>query len=83
MDAQKDAVNVILGGIVALPAYVGAGFRALLSASDKRCSLGAKDEDAASKALNVEGVEAMEEVDVRVNEERKRAGALPLRVGVA
>ena len=83
MDAQKDAVNVVLGGIVTLPAYVGARVRALLSASDKRWSLGAKDEDAASKALNVEGVEAMEEVEVRVNEERKRAGALPLRVGVA
>ena len=43
--------------------------------------MGAKVGDA-NKALNVEGVEAMEEVGVKVREEKKWTGALPLDVSV-
>ena len=82
VDVQKDAVNVVFSGVVPLPPYVGEGAKALVSASDRRWSLGAKLEDA-NKALNVEGVEAIEEVEVKVREEKKCAGALPLDVGVS
>jgi hypothetical protein len=81
VDVQKDAVNVMLSGMVPLPPYVGEGAKELASASDRRWSLGEKSEDA-NKALNVEGVEAMEEVEVKVREEKKWTGALPLDVGV-